>query len=178
MPRDETKDTTPPADSQPDAGHAPPASDDGTQPPESDQEPQGQDDTQDDGQHDGDGDPAVRKARREAAGLRRRLREVEAERDALRDTLTRQQQAVIDRDCGASRLSERHIAAAEINLENMLDDETGLIDTERLSQMISMAVRDFRPARPPEKNLQQGAYGPPQKQPGAEWKAAFAPRPH
>lgn len=127
-------------------------------------------------EHDDDGDSAARKARREAAGLRKRLRDTETERDELRDALTRQQQAIIDRDCAAASLTDRHVAAAQIGLETMRDDETGLIDTERLEQAISTAVREFRPSRPPSPNYQQGrATGQPGENAAEAFAKAFAP---
>jgi hypothetical protein len=169
-------------DSEPDvqAAGQPPGSTGDERPPAS--EPDSDD--PDDAEHDDDGDSAARKARREAAGLRKRLRETEGrlteaetERDTLRDTLTRQQQAVIDRDCDAARLSQHHIAAAKIDLENMLDGETGLLDTKRLEQTISAATTEFHIARPPAPNMQQAtAIRLPGESASQQFAAAFAPK--
>jgi hypothetical protein len=133
-------------------------------------EPDADDDSQ-------QGGTDIEKARREAARYRTRLRDVEAERNTLRDRLTNQQQADIDRACAAARLTERHVAAAGINLENMVDGESGLLDADRLAHTVEMARREFGVGRSPAANRQQatGTRMPGQSASGA-FTEAFAPR--
>lgn len=131
----------------------------------------------DDESADQGGGTDIEKVRREAAKYRTRLRDMTAERDTLQDRLTNQQQAIIDRTCAAARLTDRHVTAAGIDLENMVDPGTGLLDVDRLSYAVEKARREFGVARPPAPNMQQssgsGHHG---QSAAAAFTEAFAPR--
>lgn len=119
----------------------------------------------------------IEKARREAARYRTRLRDAEAERDTLRDRLTGQQQAIIDRACAAARLTDMHITAAGINLENLVDAGTGLLDVDRLMRTVDTARREFGVGRAPAPNRQQGSSsGHHGQSAAAAFAEAFTPR--
>jgi hypothetical protein len=151
----------------------PPGGADDTQPPDSNTLPEN-----DDHHHDDEGDPAVRKACREAAALRKRLRDAEAERDQLRDQLDAMRRgSIVDAIEAAGYDGE--MAQLIPDTETLLDDN-GAIDTTKPSEAISRTATKFNIApkgRVPRPNPQQGTHGPPQRQPGAEFRAAFAPRP-
>ncbi|MBX7455494.1 hypothetical protein GR927_46570 [Mycolicibacterium sp. 3033] len=119
----------------------------------------------------------IEKLRREAARRRAQLREVETERDTLRERLTSQQQAIIDRACAAARLTDRHTAAAGIDLGNLVDAETGLLDVDRLMHTVDAARREFGVGRAPAPNRQQGSgSGHHGQSAAAAFAEAFAPR--
>lgn len=97
---------------------------------------------------------------RAEARLRKRAQKAEGERDELRDLLYRQRQALVDSACEAAGLTPRHIRAAEITVDAVLDDD-GLLDSEALREAIDTAVTDFgiQRARPPKPVAQQGRGG-------------------
>lgn len=96
------------------------------------------------------------KAGREAAKYRRRLRETEAERDALAQRVTDLQRSVVDgivtaRGEGGGRLySAEPFWAGGVDLDTLLDDE-GRVDTTKVLEAADDVARRFgitRRARP------------------------------
>jgi hypothetical protein len=75
--------------------------------------------------------------------LRKRAQAAEQERDELADTLTRTRQAIVDRALGEAGLNKRLLTAAGYTLDSLVDDESGLISSDKLSAAVDEAVREF-----------------------------------
>lgn len=94
------------------------------------------------------------KAGREAAKYRRRLRETEAERDALAQRVTDLQRSVVDgivtaRGEGGGRLhSAEPFWAGGVDLDTLLDDE-GRVDTTKVLEAVDDVARRFGITRRP-----------------------------
>lgn len=147
---------------QPDAD-AGSVNDDSSPPGDGHDDDQGDDD-QDDGKGDG-------KASGEAKRYRLKLRAAEKERDELAELLGRTRQAIVTGATEAAGLTQRHIAAAEISVENLLTDD-GLIDADKLADAVNAAVAEFGIRRPPAPNPQQGRPGGPAHD-KASWSQAL-----
>lgn len=101
---------------------------------------------------------------REAARYRRRLRAAEqtlelqnAALTDVTDTLERQRQAIVDAALTAAGIDPRLLAAAGHQLTDFLGED-GLIDTAKLSEAATTAVREFgvKPRTGLRPNPQQG----------------------
>jgi hypothetical protein len=68
---------------------------------------------------------------------------------------------------------------AELIDTDALLDDNGALDRHKLQEAITSTARKYniaRKGRALQPNPQQGAYGSPQRQPDAGFRAAFAPR--
>jgi hypothetical protein len=112
-----------------------------------------QTDTPDDDQGDDNS-----RAGRDAAKYRARLRETEAERDQLRDQLNAQRRAVIDwrATSGKSRVDPALLDAAGINIDELLDEESGHLNMEAVDTFIGDTVKRFNLAQGFTPNRGQG----------------------
>ncbi len=121
-------------------------------------------DTDTQGSH--DADEAARKARGDAAGYRRRLRDVEAERDAL----------VAERDALAERVTARQRADVEASAARRLVDgsdlwtavdlpdlltEAGVLDEEKVAAAVDALVATKPHYRRSTGDIGQGVRGEP-----------------
>jgi hypothetical protein len=69
------------------------------------------------------------------------------------------------------------LAAAGYEPDDFIAD--GKVDRDKVANACRDTIKRYniaKPRSPVLPNPQQGAYGPPQRQPGAEWTGAFAPR--
>lgn len=109
-----------------------------------------QDDTDDDGASAGDG-PG-----REAARYRRRLRDAEAERDALKATVQSLQRAEVDRLATDAGLRPAALWANGAEVGELLADD-GTVDAARVAAAISAARETLGiPNPPPRGNVVKG----------------------
>ncbi|WP_163723151.1 hypothetical protein [Mycolicibacterium psychrotolerans] len=110
---------------------------------------------QDDDQDDDGGEDAGGKGNREAAKYRRRLRDVEAERDTLKATVAALQRAEVDRLATADDLRPAALwASAELG--DLLSDD-GTVDEAKVSQAIGAAREQLGiPNPPPRGNYVKG----------------------
>lgn len=125
----------------------------------------------DDGQDDADdGDQLGNEAKR----YRLRLREVERERDELRDTLERTRQAIVANAMRAAGLDGRLFAAAGHTVDTMVRDD-GLIDHDALAEAITNTAREFNIKRPGKliPNPQQGSGSGGQPRGETSWSKAL-----
>ncbi|OZM81148.1 hypothetical protein [Pseudonocardia sp. MH-G8] len=103
----------------------------------------------DDGEHDDavsedDDDPRLSKARKDAATYRERLRDAEAERDALREELSGHRTNEVVRLAEGAGMRSGADLLAVTSLEALRDTETGRIDPEK----VTAAARDALSSRP------------------------------
>lgn len=96
----------------------------------------GQEPPEGQGPHHG-GDPASR-ARREAASYRTRLRETEAERDGLRERVSRYQRAEVEQ-LVTDRLADPSDLLDSVQLADLLDDD-GNIDSAKVGRAVDDLV--------------------------------------
>ncbi|KHO21820.1 hypothetical protein [Mycolicibacterium setense] len=129
------------------------------------------------------GDDAARKARREAAGLRKRLRETETERDELcaeRDEIRAQRDAareeIVAMIATTSGLPDLGLlAAAGHDAASFITDE-GRVDRVKVTDACRDAMKRYRIGRPPAPNPQQASgVHQPGESTSQQWVAAFAP---
>lgn len=86
-----------------------------------------------------------------AAHLRKRAQDAEAARDLLADQLTRTRQTIVDQALTARGFdNERVRAAANVDVESLVDEETGLLDAGRLAAAIEEAAGDLG-VKPPSR---------------------------
>lgn len=151
------------------AGGTGPASADAGNPPPGEPAPTSDDDTETPGSEpDGDGGNGGR----EAAKYRRRLRETEAERDQLADTLARTRQSIVDNAVQAAGLDPRLLGAAGHSLDSLVGKD-GLVSHDKLAEAISTTAQEFGLNRPGLRaNPQQGRGGP-QSGTTASWSEAL-----
>jgi hypothetical protein len=91
---------------------------------------------------DGERDETGRSLSREAASYRRRLRETEAQRDALREQLDRIQTADVERIASASGLAVAGgVWQLGASLEALRSDD-GTIDVETVERLVADILRD------------------------------------
>lgn len=101
------------------------------------------------------------KAGREAAKYRRRLRETEAERDALAQRVTDLQRSVVDGIVTASGEGGGRMHSAEpfwaggVDLDTLLDDE-GRVDTTKVLEAVDDVAKRFGIRRRPRPNYVSG----------------------
>jgi hypothetical protein len=104
-------------------------------------------------------DPAA-KARKEAAAYRRRLRDTETERDALRGRLETMQRAEVERLAAEKLATPSDLWLAGTNLADLLDDD-GNLDagkvTETLNRIVAERPHWSRPAPDFDGGLRQSA---------------------
>ncbi|MBI5339020.1 MAG: hypothetical protein HZB45_15170 [Mycolicibacterium rufum] len=98
------------------------------------------DDDQDQDDDDGQDDEG-RGGNSEAAKWRHKTREVESERDALRDQLTAQRRAVLAAAAAAKRVSPE-LVAKTVELDELLD-ENGLLDPARAVAAIDEVITTY-----------------------------------
>jgi len=116
--------------------------------------------------------PDVARLKDEAIKYRRRLREAEAERDALAERVTTMQRADVERQA-AHLVRPESVWAAGVELADLLDDD-GNLDPEKTETAINTAADKLgleHVPRAPRPDPSQGAKGdPPQSDP---WTEAF-----
>ncbi|OBG48323.1 hypothetical protein [Mycolicibacterium fortuitum] len=119
---------------------------------------------------------------KEAAKYRKQLRATEAERDQLRDQLTAQRRSLIDwRAAGNGpngTVQPELLDAAGLNVDTLIDTETGQLDMNAVDQFIGATAQRFNIARGFTPNRGQGTSGhsaPPSKPSIAD---AFKPPGH
>ena len=118
----------------------------------------------------------VRKARREAAGLRKRLRETETERDQLRSQLDASHHDIVAMVAAGAGLPDPGLLAAAGHDTNSFFTEDGRVDSEKVSDACRATMRQYRIGRPPAPNYQQGTGGGhPGESSSDRWAGAFAP---
>ena len=120
---------------------------------------------EDDDQHDDE-----RGGGKEAAKYRRQLRATETERDQLRDHLAAQRRAMIDwRSSNAvgGAVDPQLLDAAGIDVDTLVDQETGHLDMAAVDAFIDSTAVKFRVHRVVKPNPQQGQ--PSQGGGGASW---------
>lgn len=120
----------------------------------------------------------------EAAKYRRRLREAEAERDALRDTVATMQRADAERIAASSLVTPGDLFAAGTDLADLLDD-TGTLDADKVTSRCAELVAErphWAAKKAPADNVAREALRPAVGNPESTDKAdsftaAFAPTP-
>ena len=96
---------------------------------------------------------------KEAAKWRTKLRAAEQERDALQQQLTAHQRAIIDwRSSNAvgGAVDPQLLDAAGIDINDLLDPDTGHLDMAKVDQFIDATATRFRVHRDVKPNPQQG----------------------
>lgn len=115
-------------------------------------------------------DPPDASTNREAARYRRRLRDVEGERDALAGQLAALRRQVAEHHAtGLARPSDLWLAGTDVS--DLLDDQ-GAVDPAKVAAAVN-TVRREHPHWGKTADLGQGARGVPAHQPGFE--KAFSP---
>lgn len=97
----------------------------------------------------------------EAAKYRRRLREVESERDGLATRLQAAQRREIERMAGDTVTRPEALWAAGIDLDSLLDD-SGEVNPEAVTEAVTEAAERLglaRPSRTPRPDPTQGGHG-------------------
>lgn len=120
-----------------------------------------------DSPEDGDDGGDIAKARRQAANYRTQLRETQAERDQLRDSLTGQMRAVIDWRAAhhpSGALDPALLDAAGLDMTE-LADEAGNLDMAKVDDFIEATAARFSVRRAFKPNRAQGVGGSPDVQP-------------
>lgn len=113
---------------------------------------------------------------REAAKWRTRLREVEAERDSLRDRVTAMQRAEAERIAGRHISTASAIWAAGVDLETLLDDE-GRPDEAKVKAATAQAKEFLGLATPlPSNYVPSEGGGSYPRFDGNDWQSAFSLR--
>jgi hypothetical protein len=133
-----------------------------------------EDTTEDDAEDNDDGNP-----NREAAKWRTKLRDTEAQRDAVTTRLDNMQRAAIDNQVTAMGIKPAALWASGTNLDDLLDD-TGVPDAAKVAKAaqtakdtLGLVVNTPRP-KLPFSALKSGAGArPPARD---SWLEAFAPR--
>jgi len=143
-PEPELEDTTPPPT---DDDHA------GDEPAEDELE-----DLEDGDEGQDDGDPATA-ARREAARHRRRLREVEAERDALAETVATYRRREAEAVAGTTLQSGGDLWAAGVDLAELLGED-GTVDEARVRAAVAKVTEERPHWRRKTPDLDAGARSP------------------
>lgn len=178
----ETTDTTTEADVQDETTVTDPTTSTEVEPDGTDDDgvEDGTDEPQDDDTEDTDDEPAARRLKREAATSRRKLREVQTDRDRLAGVVQRFQRAEVE------RLLDGKLAApgdlwldGAVELDDLLDDD-GLVDAGKLDEALAGVVERHPnwQYRPPDYR-EQGGGGwrnrpePPQGQGAAGLQEAF-----
>lgn len=116
-----------------------------------------------------DGDPPdVAALRREAAGYRTRLRDTEAERDALRARVERHERADVERlaeQAGFAQPSDVFMFATDLE---QLRADTGELDTARLQDLAQRVLTERPGLRKPGHDFGSGSRlnGGPAREPG------------
>ena len=111
-------------------------------------------------------------ARGEAAKYRRRLRETEAERDALSGRVEAAQRALVDHVAStAGRIQPAALWASGAKLADLLDAD-GNVDPAAVTAACDTAARTLGLARIPKSDRSQGMGGTS----GNGWTDAFRPR--
>jgi hypothetical protein len=119
---------------------------------------------------DDDGNP-----NREAAKWRTKLRDTEAQRDALATQLANMQRAAVDTQVTALGIKPAALWASGANLNDLLTDE-GIPDMKKV-EAAATAARDtlgLITVKPTPKRMQSGAGTPPPAR--DKWQEAFAPQ--
>jgi hypothetical protein len=145
-----------------------------------DQLPDSEPDTDDDHDDNGDDQDGGKDGNKEAAKWRVKFREAERRISELEQQIAAMHQDVVNEIAAEAGLPDVGLlAAAGYQLDGFIADD-GAVDRAKVADACRDTMSRYRIApkgRVPQPNLQQGAYGPPQRQPGAEFIAAFAPRP-
>jgi hypothetical protein len=105
------------------------------------------------------------KAGRDAAKYRARLRETETERDQLRDQLNAQRRATVDWRASSKSVDSALLDAAGINIDELVDAETGHVDMPKVDAFIEATADRFKVRRGFEPNRGQGQSGAPAAKP-------------
>ncbi|BBY36322.1 hypothetical protein MMAN_04560 [Mycobacterium mantenii] len=123
------------------------------------------------GEGSGEGDPN----NREAAKWRTKLRDTEAERDALATRLEAMQRASIDNHVTSLGLKPAAVWAVGANLADLLD-ENGMPDVKKVEAAAAAAQETLGVTiyKPPRQGLQSGAMSHQPKR--DKWVEAFGPR--
>ncbi|GLC02571.1 hypothetical protein [Mycobacterium kiyosense] len=166
-PRDTSPPAPEPAVEQASGDQAAPAADPAPEPSEA---PAGdQSDDQDDAED--QDDDAGGKGNKEAARYRRRLRDVEAERDTLKATVAALQRAEVDRLAVGADLRPAALWASGLELADVLGDD-GTVDQGKVSTAIAAARETLGiPNPPPRGNVVKGegrSLGRPPKRSGRD----------
>ena len=120
-----------------------------------------------------DDQPEDRTGSREAAKYRRQLRATETERDQLRDQMAAQRRAFIDwRSANAvgGAVDPELLDAAGIDVDTLLDPDTGQLDMDLVDRFIDDTAVKFRVQRTVKPNPQQGQ---PSQGAGASWASVI-----
>ena len=116
------------------------------------------------------------KAGKEAAKYRTRLRETEAERDALAEKVTALRRAAVDEKVKAHKVPTEGFWASGVTLEELLDED-GNLDDEKVKAAADQAVSKLGL----ERIGTRGPYVPSEgrstnPRPSKSWEAAFGPK--
>ena len=103
--------------------------------------------------------PEIRRLRQEAGARRHQVRELQVERDQLRDRVERHDRAEVERLVGDRLLDAADIWTNGTDLE-ALRDEDGAIDSERVDEAIKSLVAAKPHYGPPATNFHGGARRP------------------
>jgi hypothetical protein len=123
-----------------------------------DQPDQDPDASEDQGADEAD-DPAIAKVRREAASYRRKLREAEAERDALRTRAEALERQEVERTVtdGVHALTEgRDLWTAGVTLDDLRNEE-GALDPEKVNAARDRVLEEHPHWRRPAPDFDSGA---------------------
>jgi len=107
---------------------------------------------------------------REAAKYRRKLREAEAERDALREAVASIRRAEVERIAGATVQNPAGLWAAGVDVGDLLDD-AGQVDPAKVQAATLQAAETLGLARPRPGNYVAREGGNPRVRPQADMAA-------
>jgi len=102
-----------------------------------------------------DGGDQVAKLRHEAAGYRRKLREAESERDAVRLRLDAIESREVERQAGERLADAGDIWRAGVTIEDLRDDD-GALDAERVRDAVKRVAADHPHWREPSPDYDGG----------------------